>query len=169
MSAVPATGRTRGWARVDQAAFGMVYGSVTALSILMALPEGAIPPLETAVVLFGSVLAITFAKAFAEILARPLDTGEAVTRQSIRAAWRHARDTLTAANLPALFFLGAWLGLWSPPAALYSAQIFATLLLVLVGARVGWRVGGCLPEAFAGGAAAGAVGVILAMLKYVIH
>ena len=71
-----------GWNRFDRAAFGIIYGAITVLSILIAAGHHPQPPFETAAVLFGSVLAITLAKAFAEMMAHALETGERITRAS---------------------------------------------------------------------------------------
>ncbi len=76
-----------GWQRLDKAAFGIIYGAVMVLSILMAAGDHPGSPVKTAVVLFGSVLAITLAKAFAELVAHALNSGERVTRHAWRAAW----------------------------------------------------------------------------------
>jgi hypothetical protein len=58
-----------GWKRLDRAAFGLIYMAIMVLSILIAAGHHPQPPFETAAVLFGSVLAITLAKAFAELMA----------------------------------------------------------------------------------------------------
>mgnify|MGYP000550182300 CR=1 FL=1 len=79
-----------GWQRLDSAAFGIIYGSITVLSILMAAGSHPEAPLKTAAILFGSVLAITLAKAFAELMAHAIETGERITRHVWRAAWNHS-------------------------------------------------------------------------------
>ncbi len=73
---------SRGWQRLDNASFGMIYGAITVLAILMAAGSSPGSPLETATVLFGSVLAITLAKAFAELMAHAIETGERITRHA---------------------------------------------------------------------------------------
>jgi hypothetical protein len=72
-------GTATGWRRLDKAAFGIIYGAIMVLSILLAQGNHPAPPLETAVIMFGSVLAITLAKAFAEFLSHALDTRERMT------------------------------------------------------------------------------------------
>lgn len=82
-----------GWQRFDNAAFGIIYGAIIVLSILLAQGGHTASPLETAVVLFGSVLAITLAKSFAELLSHALGSRERMVRGSWRAAWRHSWPT----------------------------------------------------------------------------
>lgn len=158
-----------GWALFDKAIFGLVYGAIMVLSILLA--QGAHPgaPYETAAVLFGSVLAITLAKTFAEFLAHALDAGHHLTRAGWRAAWRHSTPTLAAANLPTAFFVASGLG-WIPPeTALALSQAICVALLGVVGARIGWVLDQRVVPAVLGAVFAGGVGLGLAILKHLIH
>ncbi|MDU8911915.1 hypothetical protein [Aestuariicoccus sp. MJ-SS9] len=159
----------RGWGRLDKAAFGLIYGAIMVLSILMAIGDHPETPVRTAVVLFGSVLAVTLAKAFAELMAHALDTGARITRAEVRAAWRHSSPTLAVANLPTLFFLGAAAGLMSAERAVLASQILCIGLLATLGVRVGWTIDRRLAPSLLGGLFAGAVGLALALLKHAIH
>jgi hypothetical protein len=157
------------WLRLDKAAFGIIYGAVMVLSILMAAGDHPQSAIKTAVVLFGSVLAITLAKAFAELVAHALDSGERVTRQAWRAAWRHSSPTLAVANLPTLFFLAAgvdWIGV---ELAVLLSQGICVALLAVLGARVGWVVDGRITPAVLGALFAGGIVVALAVMKVAIH
>lgn len=49
--------------KVDNAAFRVVYGAITVLSLLMAVYEPIEAPFRIAMVLFGTVLAVALAKA----------------------------------------------------------------------------------------------------------
>lgn len=158
-----------GWQRLDKAAFGIIYGAIMVLSILMAAGDHPEAPLKTAVVLFGSVLAITLAKAFAELLSHALESGERLTRLAWRAAWHHSSPTLAVANLPTLFFLGAAADWISPELAVLLSQGVCVLLLAVLGARVGWVIDGRVLPAFLGGLFAGGIGLALALLKVAIH
>jgi hypothetical protein len=157
------------WARVDASAFGMIYGSVTVLGLLMAMEAHPASPLTAAVVLFGTVLAISMAKAFADVMSTAIDAGQRISRKQVADSWHHSRDTLVAANLPTLFFLASAFELWPVTTAVSLSQIYCTVLLMLVGARVGWRADGRMLSAILGAVVAGAVGVALAVLKFVIH
>ncbi len=163
------TGATGFWARVDTAAFGMIYGSVTALALLMAMALHPDSALTSAAVLFGSVLAISLAKAFADVMSTAINTGEPITRVSLSNAWHHARVTLVAANLPTMFFIAAEFDAWSVATAVALSQLYCTGLLMLVGARVGWRVDASVFSSVLGALFAGGVGIALASMKYVIH
>lgn len=158
-----------GWRRIDKAAFGIIYGAVMVLSILLAQAGHPAPPLETAIVLFGSVLAITLAKAFAEFLGNALDTRERMTRHTWRAAWHHSVSTLAVANVPTALFLAAWQGWLRPDLALVLAQVFCVGLLAVLGARAGWVLDRRIFSAILGALFAGGIGVLLSVMKYFIH
>lgn len=158
-----------GWQRLDHAAFGIIYGTIMVLSILLAQGSHPAAPLETAVVLFGSVLAITLAKAFAEFLGHALEAKERMTRHSWRAAWRHSTPTLAVANLPTAFFLGAWQGWIDPSTALLASQVVCVTLLAVLGARAGWVLDHRVIPAILGALFVGGIGAILSVVKYVIH
>lgn len=159
-----------GWAPLERAAFGLIYGAVVVLSLLMALGSEAEAPFESAAILFGSVLAVTLAKAFAELLSHAIESRERMlTRPALHAAWRHSHPTLTVANLPTVLFLIAGMGWLEVEAAVAISQLFCVAVLAVLGARVGWVVsrGPWLP--IAGAAFAGGIGVALAGLKHAIH
>lgn len=163
------TRATLGWKRLDNAAFGLIYGSIMVLSILMAQGNHPTPPLETAVVLFGSVLAITFAKAFSEFLGHALQARERMDHQSWRAAWHHSTPILAVANMPTAFFLTAWLGWMAPNTALAASQVLCVSLLSLLGARAGWVLDQRVFPAILGAVFVGGIGFVLSVVKYVIH
>jgi len=153
-------------ARLDRSAFGIVFGAITVLAILLAAGAHPGPPFEMAAALFGSVLAITLAQALAELLAHALDTGEGITRSAWGKAWRHSGPTLAVANLPARLFCAAGLDWIGPHRALVLSQ---GLCVALPGARVGRVLDGKAGPAVLGAVFAGGVGLALAILKYVIH
>ncbi|WP_400088335.1 hypothetical protein [Yoonia sp. R78084] len=158
-----------GLQRLDKAAFGLIYGAIMVLSILLAAGDHPDTPIKTAVVLFGSVLAITLAKAFAELMANALQTKERVTRIAWHAAWHHSSPTLAVANVPTLFFLAASVGWLSAQTAVFLSQGLCVALLMILGLRVGWVIDGRVMPAVLGGVFAGSAGLALAVLKLVIH
>ena len=157
------------WQRLDKAAFGIIYGAIMVLSILLAQGSHPAPPLETAFVLFGSVLAITLAKAFAEFLSHTLETKQRMTRHSWRAAWLHSIPTLAVANFPTALFFAAWLGLIEAEAALLLSQVLCVMLLVVLGARAGWVLDHRVYPTILGALFVGGIGILLSVLKYFIH
>ena len=158
-----------GLQRLDNAAFGIIYGAIMVLSILLAAGDHPNAPIKTAVVLFGSVLAITLAKAFAELMSHALQTKERVTRLAWRAAWHHSSPTLAVANVPTLLFLAAALGWLSAQSAIVLSQSLCVALLAILGSRVGWVIDGRIMPAVMGALFAGSAGLALAILKLVIH
>ena len=158
-----------GWERLDRAALGIIYGAIMVLSVLMAVRDHAEVPMETAVVLFGSTLAVTLAKSFAELLSHALDTGERMTRAALRKAWSHSRPTLVTANIATLLFVLAAFGAVTARTAVAGSQIVCIAFLLLLGARVGWVLERTAISTALGALFAGGVGLMLAAMKYVIH
>ncbi|SFQ65436.1 hypothetical protein SAMN05421853_11656 [Roseivivax halotolerans] len=159
-----------GWKPLEKAAFGLIYGAIMVLSLIMALGDTPDAPFEPAMVLFGSVLAVTLAKAFSELLSHGIETGERIlSRRALLTAWQHSHPTLLVANVPTALFLAVGLGWLTTDAATALSQVFCVAILVMLGARFGWVVsrGAWLPVA--GALFAGGVGSALALLKYAIH
>jgi hypothetical protein len=160
---------TRGWQRLDNASFGIIYGAITVLGILMAAGESPEAPLRTAAILFGSVLAITLAKSFAELMAHAIETGERITRHAWRTAWRHSSPTLAVANLPTLFLVAAALGWLSLDLSILLSHSVCIGLLLVLGTRAGWVIDRRVLPAILGGLFAGGIGVALSVMKLLIH
>ena len=158
------------WGPVHRASFGLIYGSILVLSLLMAMDEVQDGLFEAALVLFGSVLAVTLAKIFAEVLSHGMETGERIlTTKAFGAAWAHSHSTLLVANVPTAIFIAAGLGAFSARAATAIAQAFCVLVLVVLGARVGWVINHSWWLPIGGAVFAGSIGFALALMKYAIH
>lgn len=158
------------WRTLEREAFGLIYGAIMVLSLLMAFAEEPATRFKPAIVLFGSVLAMSFARALAALISHAIDTGERMLRlEAVREAWRGSHPILFVAHLPTALFLASGLGLLSLQTAILSAQLFCILILVVFGARVGWVIshGPWLPVA--GALFAGTLGSSLAALKYILH
>lgn len=158
------------WGPVHRASFGLIYGSILVLSLLMAMDEVRDGAFEAALVLFGSVLAVTLAKIFAEVLSHGMETGERIlTRKAFGVAWSHSHSTLLVANVPSAIFVVAGFGWLDVATATGLSQAFCVLVLIVLGARVGWVINHSWWLPIAGALFAGCVGVGLAAMKYAIH
>jgi hypothetical protein len=152
-----------GWRSLEKIAFGLIYGAIAVQSLLLAIDDRA-------VVLFGSVLAISLARIIADLLSHAIETGERVlTWQALHTAWRHAHPTQSVANLPTALFLAAGLGWIWIDAAVTLSQLYCIAFLVVLGARVGWVVGRGPWLIFAGAVFSGGIGCALAIMKSAIH
>lgn len=155
--------------RIDEEAFGVVYGSVTVMALLMALRPPVDDPGRQALILFGSVFAVALSKAYAEVCERMLASGKAATWADARAVWQHSQTVLLAANGPTLVFALAAVGLIEADAALVLAQVLAILLLGWFGGRIGWRVVGTATGAIIGAGLTGGVGSLVTGVKLLMH
>jgi hypothetical protein len=169
MGADQGTARHGRWQALDDAAFGLVYGSITVLSLLLAFDAHPESPLRVAVILLGSVTAILLSKAFAGVMAEAIQGRRKPGREDFRQAWLHGQAALVAANLPALLFGLSALGVLGAGLAMALAEGFCILMLMLVGARVGWVAEHRVASAVAGAAFVGGLGIALGLLKLMLH
>ena len=170
MQTTRATGIHFRWQPLEKAAFGLLYGAIMVLSLLMAMSDRPEAPFEPALVLFGSVLAIVLAKAFSELLSHAMETGERLlTAKAFHAAWAHSLPTLMVANVPTVSFVAAGLGWLTMEAATTLSQVFCVGILALLGARVGWVINRSWWLSIGGALFAGGLGSALALMKYAIH
>jgi hypothetical protein len=158
------------WTPMDLAAPGLIYGAILVLSMLMALEETQGTPYRPAIVLFGSVLAVTLAKAFSELLAHGIHTHERIlTRKAWRSAWERSHLPLTVAYLPTLLVLTAGIGWMRFAVAMAVSQVLCVVILAVLGARMGWSIKPRSWLPLGGAAFAGGIGSGLAALNYAIH
>ena len=155
--------------RIERNAFGVIYGSITVLALLLSVHQSDDAPLKTALILFGSVLAITLAKAFAQVSSDAVHKRQRLNWEEVRGVWSHSAPTLLAANIPTLLIAGSATGLYAFDTSIWLAELSAIILLAVYGYSIGWviygrRIPGLLHAAFTSG-----IGIALALLKFVIH
>lgn len=156
-------------ASVDEAAFGIIYGSITVMGVLAATNPDYTTSFNTAGTLFFSVLAVTLAKAYADVVSTVLKTGRSADRQIIMESWHHSRSTLLAANGPTLAMLLGAVGLYGPDLALLAAQVIAIGVLFFYGARIGLRLSGTWTSAILGAGLTGGIGLAISLVKTIWH
>lgn len=158
------------WKPLERVAFGLIYGAIMVLSLLMAAGESTEAKVKTAMILFGSMLSVALARGFAELVAHGIETGERImTARALCAAWHNSHPILVVAVFPTLLFLAAAFGLCSAHAATMLSQVYCVAILVLFGARVGWVISRGLWLTITGALFAGGIGSALAVLRYLLH
>ena len=154
---------------VDESAYGVIYGTITVLSLLMATHQPIQDPFRTALVLFAAVVAVALAKAYAEVCDRMLANERPATVEDIRSAWRHSRTVLLAANAPTASFLLAGLNLIPVETAFLAAQVAAIAGVVYFGGRIGWKVRKTALSTILGAGVTGTIGLLISLMKYLAH
>lgn len=155
--------------RRQRNAFGVIYGSVTVMALILSLPEDGAQPVKTAVMLFGSVLAITLAKVVAQVSSDAMERRRPFRLPEYVDAWRHASPILLAANLPTAMIAFAALGIYSVPMAILLAELTSIALLGVDGYSIGRVVYGRVLPGLIHSAFTSGIGVGLALLKFALH
>lgn len=156
-------------ARIEHNAFGVIYGSVTVMALLMATGHGSDNAIQTAVILFGSTFAIVLAEAFAKISSDAVQKRQSFGWAEIRHGWHHSRPTLIAANIPTLLIAVSATGVYGYQTGVILAQISAIGLLAVYGYSIGWVIYRRVVPGLLHGAFTSGIGVALAMVKFVLH
>ena len=154
---------------VDDAAFGVIYGTITVMGVLAATDPAKFDPLKTGLTLFVTVLVVALAKTYADLAAKFLATGTGHSIATVRSAWAHSRTTLLAANGPTLAMFAGAAGLYGHAMAMGLAQVCAMGLLLFYGWRIGWRISGRLLPSILSALAMGAAGLALTALKLAVY
>lgn len=158
------------WRPLEQAALGLVNGAIMVLSLLLASGAQPLAPFHSAIVLFGSVTAMTLARVLAELVAHSIATGEPMlTRASVSTAWKLCYPMLGVVMVPVLLLSAAGFDWLRPSRAIILSQGFCVGILVVLGARVGWVISKDPWHPLIGAAGAGSIGVALAALHYAVH
>ena len=158
------------WRPLEQAALGLINGAIMVLSLLLATGSRPAAPFKAAIVLFGSVMAMTLARVLAELVAHSIATGAPMlTHASVRTAWKLCYPVLGVVMVPVLLFWAAghaWLPITH---AIILSQGFCVAILVVLGARVGWVISKDVWHPLLGAAGAGGIGIALAAIYYAVH
>lgn len=154
---------------VESSTFGAIYGTITVLSVLIAHAPPIADPFKLAVVLFGAVLAVALAEAFADICKLMMDTGQTAAWADFKLAWQHSSTVLLAASLPSVCMLLAVMNLLSNQAAYTAAHIAAIATLTVFGARIGWKAKRTIWSLLAGALTTALIGMLISSMKYFAH
>ena len=146
-----------------------IYGSILVLALLLALENHPPPPLQAALLVAGTVLAVLAAEAYAENLGAELSLGRRQTPEERRARFRALGAMTVSAEAPVAILLLAAAGVLDEETAFRLAR-WSTLALLLVGGYLARRLAGTrrLSAAWSG-LLVFAVGVLISVLKSWLH
>jgi hypothetical protein len=147
----------------------VIYGAIIGLALLVALERH--PPGAGAVV--ASLIATAVAVALAELYSEAVGAETRSRRRVQREELRHiARDALAVAfgiAFPAVFFVGAMAGVLDTDTAFTAAKWSGVGLIAFYGYCAARLAGARLPGALLQALAVGLVGVLLIVIKALVH
>ena len=146
---------------------GSLYGLILVTSVIVTLGGKEIELLAVALVVTSAVFAL--AHAWAHALDEAATEHRAVDRHRFRRSLTHEWPIVTAALPSAVLVALAALGLYSTDTALWVALGVNIVLLFVWGAGLRELSGGTLAEMLGAGASTAALGLILVLLKVLVH
>jgi hypothetical protein len=146
-----------------------VYGAIVVLALLLALEQHPPGPVQAALLVAGTVLAVLVAETYAELLGLEVSLGRPVSRAERRDKLRDLGVMTVAAEGPVLVFLLAGLGLIDEARAFRLAVWITIGMLFLEGFLARRMAGRSLSASLRSACAVGGIGVALAVFKHFAH
>jgi len=146
-----------------------VYGSILAAGVVASLDVGDVGDVAMTITLGGTLLVFYLAHVWSEAIADRMNDPQPYTLRRLRAvaAWHWPMLQAAVAPLAALAF--ADLDVWSLDTAVTVALAISVAQLVTWGIAVGRLTFGTWPAALLSGAVDGLLGVVLIVLKTLVH
>ncbi|HEU4700868.1 MAG TPA: hypothetical protein VFS37_00185 [Conexibacter sp.] len=161
---------TPGWRGARNGNFAAaVYGSILAAGVVASLDVGDVGDTDMTIALGGTMLVFWLAHVWAEGISDRMHDPRPYTWRRLRAvaAWHWPMVQAAAGPLAALVL--ADVGALSLDTAVTVALAVSVAQLVGWGVAVGWRTFGGWPAALLSGAVDGLLGVVLIVLKTLVH
>lgn len=147
-----------------------IYGSITVLAVLLIMTEHPPGAIAAVVTLFGTVLVVTLAEAYSEIVAELIVTEKRLTREEALRIWHHSRPILLGANVPTVVVIALGVtGLTSMEVALTIATYSVYAVLFLTGLAVGRHLNGTPLNILLSGLFTLSIGLLIGVLKVLMH
>ncbi|HET6447641.1 MAG TPA: hypothetical protein VFG31_00930 [Conexibacter sp.] len=146
-----------------------VYGSILAAGVVASLDVGDVGDVDMTITLGGTMLVFYLAHVWAEAIADRMHDPQPYTFRRLRAVamWHWPMVQASIAPLAALALADAQV--WSLDTAVTVALAISVAQLVTWGIAVGRRTFAGWPAALLSGAVDGLLGVVLIVLKTLVH
>jgi hypothetical protein len=144
-----------------------IYGVIVSAAVMATEQGDAVGRLAVAVLV--TLVVYWAAERYAHVMAGRISLGREQTRAELRRELSDGWELVTASFLPLLVLVGTgWLGA-DLPGSVLSALAFSTLLLSLIGWRVGREAQLGLVQRLLSAACTGAFGIVMISLKAFLH
>ena len=147
----------------------VIYGSVIALALVVALEDHPPGPGEAVAAVLGTAVAVACAELYSEVVGREAVTRRPTHRARLRRMTAEAGAVFFGASFPSLFFILAALGLIHMATAFHLAK-WTGLGLICGYGFLAARLAGSRPlKALLQALLVGLIGIALIILKSVTH
>jgi hypothetical protein len=145
-----------------------IYGVIVSTAVMASVKRGdSVGRLAVAVLV--TLLVYWAAERYAHVMARRIGLGRKQTHAEVRRELSDGWELVTASFLPLLVLLGTHVLGVDLSGSVLSALACSTVLLGLVGWRVGREAQLRLVERLLSAAFAGAIGIVMIVLKTTLH
>jgi hypothetical protein len=147
-----------------------IYGTILVMAVISALAhDESITSAELIAGVAATTIVFWIAHVYAEVLGNRLQGEHAVSWENVRLASHHEWPIVEAAVPPVLALMLGVLGVLSTNSAVNVAIAVGIAELFLWGIAVGRRLGLSFTATLAAGVVNGALGVVIAGLKMLVH
>lgn len=147
----------------------VVYGLVAVMALLVVLELHPPSALSAIITLYITTLAIALAEAYSEAVASMLTLKRRPTASELKHLWQEVTPIISSSQPAVIILLAALVGVISVEVALQLAQAAVIVLLFLYGLRIGQFLHATLPRQIVTGLFMASAGLIVVLLKVVIH
>ncbi len=144
-----------------------IYGLIVGSAVMASAQGDAVGRLAVAVLI--TLLIYWVAERYAHVMARKIVLRRRLTRPELRRELSHGWELVTASYLPLIVLVGTNLLGAGLTGSVLSALVCSTALLCLSGWRVGGEADLGLGQRLLSTAVAGAFGVVMIVLKSLLH
>ena len=144
-----------------------IYGLIVGSAVMAAAQGDAVGRLAIAVLV--TLLIYWLAERYAHVMARRIILGRRLTRPELRMELSHGWELVTASYLPLIVLVSTHLLGAGLTGSVLSALVCSTALLCLSGWRVGGEAQLELSRRLLSACFAGAFGVVMIVLKSLLH
>lgn len=146
-----------------------IYGSILVAALVSTLDEEDAAAGALAVAVLTTMVVFWLAHVWADVVAERLETGERISSADLRRLARRQWPMIEAAAAPVAALVLAWTGVLSLDLAVWLALGLSIVQLAAWGMVVGFRTSATLPLALLSGAVNATLGLLIVVLKALVH
>jgi hypothetical protein len=147
----------------------LIYGMVVGLALVVALDTHPPSPGSMAGLLASTGVSVALAELYSDLLGARIEAHGALDRGRRTGIAENALAVAVGAGFPAVFFVLAAVGVMESSTAFELAKWTGLVLIGCYGYCAEWLAGSSVLRSLLGGAAVSAIGVVIVIIKSLVH